>query len=185
MGRAVRVSGWAGRSALGACYGGTGFEATFSSTTNVLSGQLVRVGNRIAGTEAARAHPAQPVAQQVFGLLQAQPMHRLQDQHPNLQDRVGPGTAALRRITPGTRSVQFDAEDLEIHRRGGLLQRIALRRQLPKLIFEVPELKLTSHPPPPLPLGTSESSHGSKLRFPEVFRFQHNGKDRNAMIRVI
>ena len=72
-------------------------------------------------------------------------MHRLQHQHPELQHRVKARPAALRGIAAAKRLGQDRPEQLEIHRRPELLQRIAFRRKLLQPFLNVPKPALPRH----------------------------------------
>jgi hypothetical protein len=118
--------------------------------------QRIGIGNRIARTKAAKAHPAQPVAHQILGLVKRQPMHGLQNQHPELQHRI-----------------ETRAEHLEINRRVQLLKRVAFRRKLFQALLNVPETALTWHLDPStksMPEGNHKSQrHASFRKRPDSF----------------
>lgn len=117
----------------------------------------VGVRDRVARPQPAEAHPAQPVAHQVLGLLQRQAVQRLQHQHPELQHHVKGRTTAFAAIARTDGRVEVSTKQLEVDGRAELLQRIALRRQLPKAILDVPETRLlTRHPSPPTKPGSGD-----------------------------
>jgi hypothetical protein len=119
--------------------------------------ERIRVRHGVAGAELAEPHPAQPVGDQVFRLRQRRPGHRLQHQHASrrrrpksgrLQHRIEGWPSALRAVPEPQRSLQRATKDLEINRRGELLERVALRRQLPQPLLHVPEPRLPARHAP-------------------------------------
>jgi len=111
--------------------------------------QCVGVRDPIAGTKTAEPHPAQSVLHEELGLLQGQPVQRLENQHPEFENRIDGRPAALAAIAPGNRFRQVCPEYLEIDRNAELLQWIAMARELRKPILNVPKPNLSRHPTPP------------------------------------
>lgn len=66
-------------------------------------------------------------------------MHRLQDQNAELQHWIEGRPAALRAVPRPQRCHELGPEDLEVHGRGELLERIALCGEVPQPFLDVPE----------------------------------------------
>lgn len=85
----------------------------------------------------------QPIGDEVLRLVERQAVPGMQRQHPELQTRIDAGPAPVGRITSPKRHLEIGPEHLEIYRTRELLDRVALRRELPKPLPNIPEPRLT------------------------------------------
>jgi hypothetical protein len=91
-------------------------------------------------------------------------VHRLQHRNPEFQHRIERRTAALGGVPRYLRGGKISTEDLEIHRRGELLQRIAPLRDLPQPMLDLPEPSLPTRHTRLIrhPLKAMESCRGAQ-----------------------
>jgi hypothetical protein len=76
--------------------------------------QRIGIRHRIAGAEAAEAHPAQPVGHEVFRLRQRQTVQGLRDRHADLQHRIEGRAPALAAVAAAECCARISAEQFDI-----------------------------------------------------------------------
>ena len=105
----------------------------------------IRIRNLVTQIHAAKARPAQTVANHMLRRLQRQAVKALQNQHLELQNDVQRRSTALRAARPPGGRLEDRPEPVEIHRRRKLLQRVPVGRDLREAIVNVPKTQLFRH----------------------------------------